>query len=342
MTEAKVLLLSDGRPGHYHLAEGVVAALARLRPVELIKLEISRRRLVPGKVLRGLLARDSSPERLLKLGYGLKAETLPEADLVISGGGETIVANIAAARQLNAQNVFCGSIRKVPPECFSLVVSSYARHAALPRHIVSLKPSLMDPDALGRPKSVPTYGASNPPKLVGLLIGGNSGLFRYSEEEWGALVAFVRHVSEAWDTRWLISTSRRTSNEAASQFAELARDKGVVKQFIDYRTVGPGSLPQIFRLSDAIVSTEDSSTMISEAVGARLPVVGVAPIDHDFKPEEAEYRQLMLDNDWCRFLPISELTVARFDQALSMIKPLTGNHLDNLANLLRQRLPELI
>ena len=66
MTEAKVLLLSDGRPGHYHLAEGVVAALARLRPVELIKLEISRRRLVPGKVLGGLLARDSSPERLLK------------------------------------------------------------------------------------------------------------------------------------------------------------------------------------------------------------------------------------------------------------------------------------
>ena len=37
------------------------------------------------------------------------------------------------------------------------------------------------------------------------------------------------------------------------------------------------------RAVDAVLVTEDSSTMLSEAVCARLPVVGVSPADHDFK-----------------------------------------------------------
>ena len=57
----------------------------------------------------------------------------------------------------------------------------------------------------------------------------------------------------------------------------MARDDSVVDNFIDFRTAGPGTLPQIFAKSDAIVSTEDSSSMISEAVSARLPVIGVSP-----------------------------------------------------------------
>jgi uncharacterized protein len=35
MTKMKALLLSDGKPGHYHLAEGVLAAVQRVRPVEI-------------------------------------------------------------------------------------------------------------------------------------------------------------------------------------------------------------------------------------------------------------------------------------------------------------------
>ena len=45
----KALLLSDGRPGHYHLAEGVLAAVARLRPVETVRLEI-RSHWQPGRL----------------------------------------------------------------------------------------------------------------------------------------------------------------------------------------------------------------------------------------------------------------------------------------------------
>ena len=86
-------------------------------------------------------------------------EQLPKLGLIVSAGGETLVANAASWPALRgAPNIFCGSLRRLPPEAFSLVISSYARHAALPRHLVALKPSGIDPDTLGRAKEARTLG----------------------------------------------------------------------------------------------------------------------------------------------------------------------------------------
>jgi uncharacterized protein len=207
--------------------------------------------------------------------------------------------------------------------------------------MVVLKPSSIDPDALGRPKTVPRYGDADKPKLAGLLIGGNAGPFKYKREEWDLLLDFARDISKAWGTRWLVSTSRRTPDFLADRIAELAKDDGVIARFIDFRTAGPGTLPEIFGNADVIVCTEDSSTMISEAVSARLPVIGVAPTAHRFTDEEQLYRDFLINNNWCRVLPIADLTPDTFAQALSEIEPLQENPLDALAAKLKQRLPQL-
>lgn len=342
MSPLRILHLSDGRPGHYHLAEGVIAALEKLRTVETETIDIARRRMVPGRYLRMLATADwCAPEQLLKMGYGFDPQELEAADLVISSGGDTLAANIAVRRLLNAENIFVGSIRNVPLEEFSLVVSSYARHEGTPRHLVTLKPSALDPDALGRPQDVPVYGADNPPRLAGLLIGGDSGLFKYSHEEWLRVFAFAREVSRAWGTRWLVSTSRRTPPDIAQAAFDLAKDKDTVADFVDYKLAGPGTLQKIFARAEAIVCSEDSSTMISEAVWCRLPVVGVSPAEHSFKPEEAEYRQMMLEKNWCRFLPVAGLSAAHFGECLKAIRVLDENPLDQLASRLRDALPAI-
>jgi hypothetical protein len=90
-----------------------------------------------------------------------------------------------------------------------------------------------------------------------------------------------------------------------------------------------------------IVSTEDSSTMISEAVSARLAVVGAAPSAHHFTDEEQEYRDFLIRNNWCRVLLIAALTPDAFARALAEIEPLQENPLDALAAKLKQRLPQL-
>jgi hypothetical protein len=101
-------------------------------------------------------------------------------------------------------------------------------------------------------------------------------------------------------------------------------------------------LPEVFATAEIIVCTEDSSTMISEAVSARLPVIGVAPAAHRFTDEEQNYRVFLVRNNWCRVLPIAELTPASFARALSEIEPIKENPLDALAAKLKARLPGLL
>ena len=343
MTPLKVIFLADTRPGHYHLAQGVIAALARLRPVDVTRIEVKRKWIVPTRWLRARIAsKGFFPPRMLRMAYRIDAYALPRADLVVSAGGETLMPNICVTRFLGVPSIYCGSLlRGLGPENFSLVISSYDRDAGSDRHMVVLKPSSIDPDRLGRPASVPRYCAELHPRLAGLLIGGNAGPFRYRRKEWELLLGFAAEISKAWGTRWLVSTSRRTPSSVADRIAELAKDDQFIARFIDYRTAGPGTLPEIFAHAEIIVCTEDSSTMISEAVSARLPVVGVAPAAHRFTDEEQDYRGFLLANSWCRVLPIAALTQDAFASALSEIEPIRENPLDALAAKLKERLPEL-
>jgi mitochondrial fission protein ELM1 len=339
----KVIFLADTRPGHYHLAQGVIAALERLRPVEVTRIEVKRKWIVPTRWLRARInAKTFYPPRMLRMAYRIDAESIPKADLVVSGGGETHMPNLCVTRLLGVPNIFCGSLlRGLEPENFSLIISSYERDASSPQHLVVLKPSPIDPDALGRPAVVPQYGPDKHPEVAGLLIGGNAGAFRYKRHEWERLLSFVTEVSKAWGTRWLVSTSRRTPDAVADRIAALAKDESVIAKFIDFRTAGPGTLPEIFSKAEVIVCTEDSSTMISEAVSARLPVVGVAPQAHRFTEEEKAYRDFLMKNGWCRVLPIADLSPETFAAALAEIEPIQENPLDALAKKLKERLPEL-
>jgi len=81
--------------------------------------------------------------------------------------------------------------------------------------------------------------------------------------------------------------------------------------------------------------------MVSEAVSARLPVVGVAPAAHRFTDEESAYRAFLMGNNWCRVLPIAALSPQSFAQALAEIEPMQENPLDALAAKLKERLPAL-
>jgi uncharacterized protein len=334
----QILILSDGRPGHYHLSEGVAAAIARRRPVAIDRLVIRKPRWLPGAWLAALVQGRTIDRLLARL---LGAASGPaSADLVISAGGDTLAANVLAARRLGAANVYCGTLRRLDPGHFSLIVTSYARHATRPRHLVCLKPSGFDPDAIEDRRR--QRGEATTPQTAGLLIGGDSGHFRFEAADWQRLTAFVIDAHVRNGIRWIVSTSRRSSDAIADTMASLAaRPNGPIAEFIDFRTAGPGTLPRVFESVDAIVCTEDSSTMITEAVCAKLPVVGVAPTTHGFKDEEAEYRGYLRDQGWCRYVPLDQLSPSRFLAELERIRPLDENHLDRLADALQERLPQL-
>jgi hypothetical protein len=342
MSPLTALLLSDGRPGHYHLAEGVLAALARLCPVRVVRLELRRNRLVPGRILALLIEAGVGPEWVLRLGYGLRAGALPEADLIVSAGGNTLAANIACARIVRAPNVFYGSLRRFRPQDFALVLTSHARFAGRPRHVMTLKPSAADPDTLA-PLARPTaHGGPRAPAVAGLLVGGDTATVRYEIEDWMRLGAFLGALTEAAGTRWIVSNSRRTPEHASDMLARLAAAPGSpIERFIDVRSAGAGTLGELFARSEAVLSTVDSSSMVSEAVWMRRPVLAVAPAAASLPDNEQEYRCYLESRGWARSLAIADLTPKRVLAELASLTPLEANPLDLLAATLAEKLPQL-
>ncbi len=336
------VLLADDKPGHFHLAEGVLSAIGRLADVQVRRVEVRRRRWLPPRALGDLANLGASASMILNLGYGLKLSDLPQADLVVSAGGNTLGANVAASRALKAANVFVGSLRRFRPQDFSVVITSYARYFDLPRHLVCLKPSNLDPEAIGRPLQVPIHGSQNPPKTALLLLGGNTPDFRYEPAEWQTLLGLLEQMHDVWGTTWLVSNSRRTPVEASKLFSQTAGGSSAIRQFIDVRNTAPGGLGRLLSKADIVFCTADSSSMISEAIAARLPVIGLTPQFHSYNANEGEYRRMLQKNNWTRTIDIAALNLESIDLSLSEIRPMKENHLDQLAKSLKQRLPELL
>jgi len=320
----------------------MVTAIARLRPVATTCLRVRRRFLLPSRVLLRCVNLGLPPAAILSIGYGIDSRKLPPADFVVSAGGETLAANAAAARLLSIPNLFSGRLRGLAPERVDVILVSLDRLATHANHLVCLPPSPIDLGREGR-AAARRLGHDNPPRSVGVLIGGNSGSFRYRREDWRRLTRFLRDAHRAAAIRWLATTSRRSQAAIADTLADLARDRSFgIETFIDYRAPGTGTLRDIYAAADAILCTDDSTSMISEAVGACLPVVAVRPAAGRLAAQEREYRELLAGRGWYRALPLAGLSPHAFLAALEEITPPARSPLDELAQAIARRLPSLL
>lgn len=335
----KGLLISDGRPGNYHLAEGLIAAIGRLRPVEVTRLEISQHRWTPTRFLAFLSNRGVRPEAILRLGYGLSSDVVKSADFVASGGGDTLGANVAFARLFGVPNYFYGSGKHFDVKDFDLVFTSHAAVATGPRHVRTMKPSPIDPDSV----ILPSLSRSQPPTLIGVLIGGNTSSIKFSESDLVRLVNFMSDMHAATGATFYVSNSRRTPQKLSEALVRLTEEAdSAIHKFIDVRFAGNGTLRELYANSSAILCTADSSSMVSESVWLRRPTIAITPSNFSLDASELEYRSFLESKGWLRTMPIADLAPDVVLAKLHSITPIVENGLDLLADVFRQRQPELL
>lgn len=235
-----IRVLSDGRPGHENQSVGLALALARRTGAthEMVKLDSSA----------GLLAR-------------MRAAARPDqVDLVIAAGHRTHLPLWWAARRLHARSVVIMK-PSLPLAFFDLCL--------MPRH------DLANPVDKGR--VITTRGALNriaeeaPAKTdTGvILIGGPSSHHGWDGD---SLPAAIRDVVRARpELAWTLGDSRRTPE------GFLARLAGSGAHLVPHQQTQPGWLPARLAAAREVWVTEDSVSMIFEALtaGAR---VGVLPM----------------------------------------------------------------
>lgn len=336
MAALRALLISDRRPGHYALSEGILAAIARRREVETSIIRVRRPAWLPARWLSGLVNAGTPPDTILKRVYGIEAAKLPKVDLIVSAGGNTLAANVAVARVLQVPNIFYGSLRRYKRKDFALVFTSYAAQVREPHPVLALKPSKLDPDG----ETMRLKDGAEP--AMGLVVGGDSGTVSYDKDDWAKLLAFVEAYHRERGVRWIIANSPRTPISVSNRIESLAASKPeCVADFIDVRIEGAGTLHRLFSAAGQVLCTADSSTMLSECVWVRRPVIAVTPRDWKLPANEAAYREWLEASGWARQLAIADLAPDLVDGALAEIVPLVRNPLDELAGVLESRLPGL-
>ncbi len=329
----RVLLLSDGRPGHYRQSEGVITALKRRRAVRLDRLELVTR--VP--VSKGLvtrLGRILPPPAYLKFLYGLDAAGLTKPDLIVSTAGTTIGANVSLARIWGAPNVFCGSTRGYRLDRFSLVLTPYPSVARPPNVIARPKPSPFDPEGIPLPRPLRSAGDLRGGR-VSLLIGGPTPYCSFAVEDWTRMASLLSELVKQWDCCVTIVTSRRTPDEAYEILLPLVDQATGDVSVIDYRTAGPGSIERSFDC-DLILVTSDSMSMMTEAAVSRRPAIALSP--RRVKPHrDDEAVTDLVAAKMLAVLPLATTGAAGLAEAAASLRPSAENYLDPLADLVLEK-----
>ena len=328
----RIVLLSDGKPGHVKQSEAVVKEMAESverkgkpsfeMPVERIEIRFRslwRKRFF---FFFAFFFIPLAQGRLHWLRFFLTPETSEalervQADLVVSAGSSLVPLNLCLGRENLAKSV----VLMKPSFPFNLFRYDLA---LIPAHDQGLMPrghfriqgalSGVDTEVLESSRETLASSIRDPKKVrVGLFLGGDTHHFKLSLSDVERILMEVERASARLGGDYLVTTSRRTP-ETISQFLRrrLEGDRRCQLSVIASEDKRPEVVPGMMALADFLVVTEDSVSMISEALSSGKSVV-VVKMNRDGLPEKHYRFQEILEREWG--IPVVE--VNRLGEVLS-------------------------
>ncbi len=193
----------------------------------------------------------------------------PGDGVLISAGGTAAV--VADALRRPGRPLVQVQHPRMDPRRFDVIVTN--RHDGLTGpNVIVTRTALhrATPERLA--KGAEAWGsrlAHLPRPLVAVLVGGSNGRFRFDEAVAQDLGAQLAGMMQADRAGVALTPSRRTSPEArAALEAAISPLGGWVWDF-----TGENPYFGLLALADAIIVTEDSVSMVSEAVATKAPVL---------------------------------------------------------------------
>jgi mitochondrial fission protein ELM1 len=238
-------IVGDGKPGHENQSLGLAEALGRQVPVKIHGIHLT-----PGE---SLLDRIRSAFH--------QAKPLPRPDLILGAGHTTHVALIALARRTGSP---CIVLMKpsLPTMFFDLCI--------VPQHDLRGQPGEHVIATLGALNRVPAP-ADSPRDGHLMLIGGPSASHGWDGD---AVLEAIREIlADSPGAPWELTDSRRTPEE----FRQALRERFPQIAVFPHEETGPGWLPARLSRAGETWVTEDSVSMIHEALSSGSKV-GLLPV----------------------------------------------------------------
>jgi len=265
----EVLILNDTRTGHLRQSEAVAYKLRDiwhkkgngLDDLKIRILDVRFRR----KFYKGLLRFSLEPESYREL---MKTY----ADIVISCGSSTAGVNLLVSRENNAKSVVIMKPSLINIKRFDLAI--------VPRHDnpVKLKNVVVTDGALnlinheslqGNSQELNKITGTLKKRVIGVLIGGPAKDFKMDKDLVGTLLDELIKAASEYDADILLTTSRRTPGDVEELLRmRLGRNPDCKLLIIANEDNIEGAVEGIIGLSDIVLVSQESISMISEAASS--------------------------------------------------------------------------
>ena len=216
----------------------------------------------------------------------------PWPDLVLIGGGRSLVDALQVRNASNGHSrIVCIGRPGAALDLVDLVLTT--PQYCLPEHPkvvhLDLPLNFVDPERLRKAETVWFERFAHLPRpWTGVLLGGDSGSYRFTESTAHKLGNALRALANRNSGALLISTSPRTRPEIV---AALVSELTVPYYCYRYQSGDTGNpLEGILGLADQFVVTADSASMLAEVCSTGRPVACFEP--------ELRWRARLLSRSW--------------------------------------------
>ena len=282
-----VVVLNDKRTGHLRQSEKVVEIIREIWKDRGYKPDDIRTKIIDvefkNNTFRQILSLSSNFSNpfcqgcMSCLRFKLKPASYEQliknyADIVLSCGSSTAGVNLLLSRENNAKSVVVMKPALVKLKHFNLAIVPRHDTPAQKNNIVITNAALnlIDEKRLGffADKLKDKIGPVEK-KVVGILIGGDTKNFVMTLERIKDVIENAVKISVDYDMEILVSTSRRTSKKIEGYLKSRLSREGRCRLLIIANEDNPhGSVEAILGLSDIVLVSEESVSMISEAASS--------------------------------------------------------------------------
>lgn len=282
--ERIVWIVSEGSPGHVSQSAGLADALSGFLPIRIERVEC-RPRLngVARSLVRAWMgqAGGSLPDWIVRrwLRMDMAAATAAKPDFILSSGGKSVFAARVLAVRHRVPYVFLGERKPYPSSWFHTVFTPSARERDINDVPIEMIPTQVNRSGVERAAAGWTGRPSG--RLCAMIIGGASVSHRYTASDWDGLAAGMNLLASREGFRWLITTSRRTGAEAEARL-RAGLDKSLLAASVWWAEKTEKKMSAYLGSAEQVFVTQDSVTMVTEAVASARPVIVLRPADVRF------------------------------------------------------------
>lgn len=228
-------------------------------------------------------------------------EKIPYADYIVSCGSRLVALNRWLKNEFLSKSV----IVMKPPFPYSLfkfdlvVVPKHDRGETLKSHRVDtiISPNLVTDELLQHARlSLQDDVSLNGKSRLSVFIGGATKRYQFNPDQFEKWLLALKQTAHEQDLDLLITTSRRTEEKSSKVLREIfekdARCKLLVianEKNIENVTYG------MLALSDTVLVTEDSISMISEALSAGKKVIVLRIGNNQLPEKHRQFQEILVE-----------------------------------------------